>query len=203
MWQYYDFDKNKDIFFKAWSTDAVQSLLEVRMHQLYGRNIWKKGEALWGFSDGYWRNQIALGVGDEILKYNMVNRFKRRVEDSLGRKPIKMTDNVIAQCSYRVSKSLLKDHLPKTGTIESLVLDSFEGSIVMSEALFETASLLFPDDDIISNIWNDDVIVLVRNKKIVFHLIDFYFSTRHAQNRLLKNEDYDSMLDFNDEDDEY
>lgn len=199
-WKYYDFDKNIEEFFKVWSTDSVQSLLEVRMNQLYGQNVWSKGDSLWGFSDGYWRTKIANCISDEMYTYDMVRRFKSRVEESLGRQPIVMTDLVIAQCSYRVSKSLLEQHLPKHGTVESLVLDSFQGNIVMSEALFETASMLFPNQDIVSNVWSDEIVVLVKEKKLVFNLIDFYFSTRHSDNRLLSDEQYDEILQISDDD---
>lgn len=50
-WSIYDFEANKDVFFEAWSTDAVQEILHACMYRLYGPNVWRKGESFWQLSD--------------------------------------------------------------------------------------------------------------------------------------------------------
>ena len=185
-WKYYDFDANWKEFYEIWKSHQIQDILKPEMdlwclrHAYYiepGKPpIWNKGEPLWNLSrtDYHWQKMLQ-STDDKINKENIYRTYRKRMEQITGRKFV--TDEDDDKIFNRCFKAIMKEFEPKPHTIDSLIL--MQGKNYMLKSLLKTARLLFPNDTVIKYRTDDNSkIILIVNKKLVFDLFDFYFSTR-------------------------
>ena len=187
-WKYYDFDANLKEFYEIWQTDNIQEILKSDMDdwcqtQAYfvnghERPTWNKGEPLWHLSrTDYHDSKMMDRANDKVEKEQIYKTYKKRMEQITGRKfdDVDVDDDDIFN---RCFDEIMEGFKPKPHTIDSLIL--VHGKNYINNALYETAILLFPDDDDIIHInsEDDDAIILNLSKNIVFDLLNFYYSTR-------------------------
>ena len=183
-WKYYDFDTNWKEFYEIWQTDNIQEILKSDMddwcqtHAYFvngnERPTWNKGEPLWHLSrTDYHYSKMMDQANDKVEKDHIFQTYKKRMGEITGRKFDDFDDDDIYN---RCFDEIMEEFKPKRHTIDSLIL--VHGKNYISNALFESAQLLFPDDDIMNFTSSDSEIIINVSKKIVFDLLDFYFSTR-------------------------
>ena len=199
--QYYDFDIHWNEFYQIWQSDPVQEILKPDMDewcqtQAYylsngKRPTWNKGEPLWHLSrTDYHDNKMMELANDKVEKEHIYATYKKRMEQITGKKFI---HNDYDETFNRCFEEVMEGFEPKRHTIDSLIL--VLGKNYIHAALCKCAQLLFPDDDIDEVETSDaDTIVVNCNKRIVFDLLNFYFSTRHKYIDI-DNDMIDSFLD--------
>jgi hypothetical protein len=205
QWKYYDFDANWNEFLSVWKTDQVQTELEEDMatwceneayyitdeHGNKKTPIWTKGEPLWHLSrTDYWSNQLDKKAQYEIAQYDLVNTFHNRLEQVLGQT---FTKDLITQLFHEKCYDYIYDHYkPKPDTIDSLIL--VLGKNYISTALLTVAELLFPDCEVCFENHNTaGDTILIKEHKLVFDLLDYYYTTRDGDSCLLPDEEYEKM----------
>lgn len=215
-WKFYDFDKNWDVFYKVWQTDEIQDILKKDMDNWciyeYGTVVkptWSKGEPLWHLArTDYHDTQIWKRIEERIKNERMVYYYKRTMDNIFPSKYKKMTLDQIKTEFYDIcSEKIYEECSPKPHTIDSLVL--VMGKNYISNALYACAEKLFPYNEVIFYNGNgtngDSDEIYIREPKIVFDLLDFYYVSRGKLKIVLKpkyvNLDTESeiSIEFSDE----
>ena len=197
-WTFYDFDKNWDAFYKVWKTDDVQTILKKDMdnwcineafyeHKADGTMVkptWSKGEPLWHLSrTDYHATKISDIVSERIKNERMVYHYKKTMEQIFPKKYHKISNyDLHSEFSINFFSKIYEECSPKPHTIDSLIL--FMGKNYISDALHECALKLFSNDEV--NFYHgngnrgkkDNDEIYIREQKIVFDLLDFYYVTR-------------------------
>lgn len=187
-WKVFDFDANWTEFWQAWNDDEVQEVLAYDMENWCEfhapRNpdgsapTWRYGDPLWhlGRAD-FWDDVLEPQIDARLLAMypDPYRCYKRTMQAQ--HLPVLDKHKFNEAIMFRVWESeydkLRKELEPKPGTLESLVL--IQGKNYLTWALAFTASIMFPDSDIIiARNARGDMFTLLPKEGIVFDLLDFY-----------------------------
>lgn len=185
-WQYYDFINNWDLVRKVWLSEHVQDFLQPHMiswceHEAYFNSDgkkpqWKRKDDLWTYSrTDFHDSRINDAAEDFVEKNNMRIKYKKAVENFVGREFLISNQELEDDYFDRAMEAIYEDFKPKPGSIIANILQM--GCDYIVEPLFETAKILFPDDEIMIVLDNDDFgLVINPDKKIIFDWIrDFHY----------------------------
>ena len=150
-YKFYDFDKNWDAFYKVWTSDPVQDVLERHMNSwclheaYYDQNMqkpkWKRCDDLWTYSrTDFHCSRIMERVQEKIQKERCVQKYR----DAQARFGIKFSseERLLEAFSYQVYPHVYDMCRPAPGSLEANVL--FLGANYLTDALLEAAKIMFP-----------------------------------------------------------
>lgn len=184
-WSYYNFDANWDKFYEVWKDPKTQNILEKDMkvwckHEAYfdsdgKKPKWNKGSPLWNLSrTDYHSTKMLDKANEKNDREQIVETYRKQMEIKTGKK---IDDDEFDEMCIELFEKLEEEFEPKPGTIDSLIL--VMGKNYLTRTLKYCAKQLFPNDNVkvIKDSDNSDMI-LVLNQRIVFDLLNYYFSTR-------------------------
>lgn len=208
QFRFYDFEKNWDEFYKVWTSDEVQDVLEPDMqawceHEAYFEHTedgmkkptWKRCDDLWRYSKTDFHAQRNL---DKCNEYVQTSGCVEKYEQAMSRSGIKFSDKVQAyEAFWNVAgDELYKMFQPKPGSLEANIL--FSGANYLAGAMEVAAQKMFPDGfNILLEHENDMVIA---NDNLIFDFVRFYFQDESTVSDLVR--DFMLVELFSDTDDE-
>lgn len=183
MWSYYNFETNWDAFLMAWKAPEVQEQLHIDMsmyclsnpfniinnHGEFVTHIFKTGDPLWKYSSTYfWHEDAERKAHKRIEQENMIQKYKRTMENSLG---FKFKDNQeLEEKFYAVCfEDIVFDCFPKANSMESFIMTGAEEAL--TETFYKVAQQIFPHDTILCH----ENCVLIAHEKLIFSLQRFFF----------------------------
>lgn len=218
QFRFYDFDKNWDEFYKVWTSDEVQDVLQVDMqnwceHEAYFEHTesglkkptWKRCDDLWRYSRTDYHCQRNL---DKCNEYVQTSGCVEKYEAAMSRFGIKSSDKA---CAYEAFWNVAGDELhemfePKPGSLEANIL--FYGANYLAGALEVAAHKMFPNSfNMLLEHENDMVIA---DDNLIFDFVRFYLQDESTVQNLVEEfmlvelfdtdyEDISSATDFDDD----
>lgn len=180
-WVFFDFEKNWDVFYKAWQSDKVQDLLKKDLdnwcwtiNNCNRKLLWLQKEPEWYFkliNSKPYLPPICDKVNDIIYKDQMVFHYRKTMIHKQPKKYLNMAIKDIRKEFYILFFDCLYNKVAdEPHTLGTLV--NFVGYNNISEALYECALQIFNGDNDVVSIHNN--IVYIQNMKITFDLVRFY-----------------------------
>lgn len=180
-WSYYDLVSDFDVFKAAWDTPVVQRQLEEDLSEWCdadGLPRWKRGNPIWNlYKDGVddqWDDIIDERAAERTanllhVEKNAAKYFQASMSRACG-KTYRDPDSAIFEMLH---SRLLEECRPRPDSYESLVL--IGGDYCLTNALFKTAALLYPDDPIeVRGVGPHDAIVLP-DRGLVIDILGFFY----------------------------
>lgn len=211
QFRFYDFNKNWDEFYKVWTSDEVQDVLEVDMQnwceeQAYFEHTesglkkptWKRCDDLWRYSRTDFHFQRNL---DNCNEYVETSGCVKKYEQAMSRFGIKFSDETCAHEAFWnvAGDELAKMFEPKPGSLEANVL--FCGANYLVGAMEAAAQQLFPEGlNTMRSTGENDLVIA--NEHLIFDFVRFYLQDESTVSDLVRefelieqDEDFSSSED--------
>jgi hypothetical protein len=178
QWEYYDFEKGWDTFYKIFSSPAVADHLMIDMEDYCGDIFvgydWKPGQDLWQFSRGNYHWARLDNLQQEFIE--SIEGFKKFTESPrLNGINNSNTKDLSRQTLYDACKrnAPLEMFYPQKGSLTAQLLIGGESTLTF--AIIETTKIMFPRSEYI--VRNSKVFLV--DEKIIIDFIGYYFWVNH------------------------